>query len=510
MLLVCSSRACLLAAFFVRHDMQPSSYCEERQLYNTSETTLEWKACLIGKISHSARVLFLLTLSYIVCFFTSEPPEFISPKSIRGFLRGLQRTLLAHTTMYQPIGDFADFAHDSPHHSLDSYITIVSGGNKYQFRLSAIHSQLPGLFKAVRRDRGHRKKDRKQFDVVDVINSRFNPSRDVSYIIECAQTILDHVHQLDAGVIPTALFRLLDSYLRRHGTHDDRLHDWKALVKRFAILGKLLDPRVLGCGRDLFDDFSGWFIMHLHTIVKSMPMDAVLDFIHAFERTRRPFTHVLEAMIDNIDSRVENELLYFESKPTYLRSVISARTMHRIHKIIQSNIEGLRIRNRRRLPDPRDWSKDVLIRPGLPSPRHSSHSSRDLVPRVHGPELVSGDEFCRDMLHDLVDFEPERILVQDSHSRPSGRSLIRHGRAHHDVGNGFMACDDDDFSYTDSDSDYNDYPPSPYEYDDHGVGGIVVPPCLMSPYPEPDRFGDGLFDIYDDIVHVPRPVPVMV
>ena len=75
-----------------------------------------------------------------------------------------------------------------------------------------------------------------------------------------------------------------------------------------------------------------------------------------------------------------------------------------------------------------------------------------------------------------------------------------------------MGFDDDDFSYTDFESDYEDHVPSPYEYDDHGVGGLVTPPCLMPPYAEPDRdrFGGGLFDSYDDMVRGPRPVPVMV
>lgn len=479
--------------------MQPSSYCKKAAAARKVHATLEWKACLIRKIfSHPSR--------------SSVPVDY---ELYSLLLRNTGATSLTDMTMYGHRGEPADFAHQSPHHHLhECYILIVSGGNKYQFRLSAIQSQLPGLFKAIRRDRGHRKKDKKrQFDVVDVINSRFNPSRDVSYIIECAQTILDHVHQDDTGAVPTALTRCLDSYLGRHGTHDGRVHDWKALVRRFAVLGKLLAPSVLGCSRELFDVFSGWFIRHSHTIVRSMPIDAVLDFIHAFERTRRPFPEALHSMILHIGPWGEDELLSFESKPTYLRSFISTRTIHRIRKIIYANIDGLRTKDRRRLPDPRDWSPGALVRPGLPSPGHSGRGSRDLVPRVHGAELVSGNDFGRGMLHDIVDFEPERILVQEPYVRPhhgSGRFRTRHGRANPVAGRPFMALDHDDFSYTDSETDDDDYLPSPYEYDDAGVGGRVVPPCLMSPFPEPEGFGGGRLDMFDDMVHAPHPVPIMV
>lgn len=415
--------------------------------------------------------------------------------------------------MYRSRSELADFARGSLHHLHSSSILIVTGADKYQVRLSTIERHLPGLFKTIRRSLGHYPRDTKrQFDLVDLINSRFNPSKEVSYIIECAQTILDHVHQYDTGAVATALFRRLDAYIGHDGPHDARVHNWKALVKQFAVLGKLLDPHVLGCSLELFDDFSGWFKAHSYTIVRSMPIDAVLDFIRAFERTRRPFTDALESMIDSLDSRGEDELLYFDGKPTYLRSFISPRTMHKIRNIILGNIEGLRSRDGRYLPGLHDCNPDVLVRPGLLGRRHYSGSSRDLIPRAQHSELISGDDFCRGMLHDIVDLEPERILVQEPHVGPHlqrRRSRTRHRRGPPRMGGRFGNFGDDEFSYTDSEPDYDDYLPSPYEHDDRGVGGRVVPPCLMSPYEKADGFGVGFFDVYDDVGHAARPLPVM-
>ena len=310
------------------------------------------------------------------------------------------------------------------------------------------------------------------------------------------------------------MFRDLNPYIGHHNAHADRVHNWKALVKRFTTFGKLLDPRVLGCSRELCDDFSEWFISHSHTIVRSMPIDAVLDFIRVFERTRQPFTDALASMINSLNSRGEDELLCLEGQPTYLGRFISSRTRDKIRKLILRNMEGLRTTERRRLPGARGWSPDILVRSGLIHPRYPSGSARDLIPRVHGSELVSGDEFSPEILHDIVDFEPERILVQEPHIRPhlrSGRSQIKHRMAHAIGKGGFESFDDEDIPYTDSEfDDDDDYLPSPYGYDDPGIGGQAVPPCLTPSYPKLDMFRDGFFDTYDDLGHVPRPVPVLI
>ncbi|MCJ1360927.1 hypothetical protein MMC16_000022 [Acarospora aff. strigata] len=394
--------------------------------------------------------------------------------------------------MYRSRSDLADFAFESPHYHHSSKVIVVLGSDKYQLRLSTIQHHLPGLFRNLRRNLKNGSRSRKrQIDLVQIVlSSNIARSRDLtpSDAISCAQTILEHVSQYDTDVIGSALSQRLDTYLRDRGTVGGPLPDWKRLAKVYATMGKLLDPNLLGCGPELFGAFAGWFIDEAPMLVRALPLLSLLDFVHAWEHTHHPIEIPLSTMVANLDPQTTKDLIYLGNGPSYLGSYIYSRTVHRIKAMVYENLGAPTTRDRHHSPA---LDSNILMRPAL-LPRHPSGGGRrDLTPRAHETAVVSGDELCREKLHDIVDFEPERILVKKSRARP-----------HHRAGR-YLAFNNDD------DDDFPADPAWESDYDAHDIGATTGLPCLSSPYDDLRNSAAHLHGLYDTALHGAHGIPVM-
>ncbi|KAI9878879.1 MAG: hypothetical protein M1830_010235 [Pleopsidium flavum] len=387
-----------------------------------------------------------------------------------------------------------------------SKIQVILGSDEYSLKLSTVQRHLPGLYRIFQRDLRHRTSNSKrQIDLLPILSSIVDLRRHAidSNLIACARMILDQVQEYETTALATALFRSLDSHILYRGSHKGPSYGLQNLILRYAGIGRLLDQSVLGCGKELFDTFSGFFIDNSHIIVRDLSLSAVLDFIHALERTAQPMKWTLVSMLEQLDSRKLNELLYLERQPTQLGSYLLARTRNQLRKIIRSATTDSRIRKGDHSPGLPPGSHEMIVRPCA----HPGGGRLELIPRMSGSALVPGDEYSRAALHNIVKDHPERIYVQESHGRHRHRPHRRHHR-HKYPGSpsSYISSGDDDYPYNDSEFDYDICSPCLYGYDDDGFGEMAVS-RYMPPYDDSEDSEGDLYSLYDDIAHGARRIP---
>jgi len=388
--------------------------------------------------------------------------------------------------MHPSRGDLTAFTSNRRH---SNRILVILGSDEYDLRFSTVRLHLPGLYRILRRDLRYRTRDSKRrVDLLLLMASKVDCRRHAidSDLIACARMILGQVREYETAAVATALFRGLGTHLRHRGNHKRPSYGLQNLTIQYAAIGKLLDQSVLGCGKELFHAFSEFFIENSRTIVRDLSLPAVLDFIHALERTTGPTKRALVSMVSHLDSRELNELLYFETMPTHLGSYLSSRTMNQIRKIIQRETTDSRIRKRHRSTVVHPRSGDIIIRPG-------AHPGGSRVELIRGSALVPGDEYPLAALHDIVDDHPERIFVEESpgryHHRPHRH---RHRHKYPPSPSSYISSSDDDYPYTDSELDYDICSPYLYGYDGAGFGELAVPRHMLPPFDDLEESDDDL------------------
>lgn len=396
--------------------------------------------------------------------------------------------------MYSSRGDLTPYG--ARRHS--SRVLLVLGRDEFSLKWSTIRRHLPGLYAILRRKLRHQGRDSdRPFDLLPVLPSKVDLPRHAlaSDIIGCAQMIIEQVHEYETSAVATVLFRGLNQKASLHGLHN--------LVVQYAVIGKLLDHNVLGCGKELFHTFSAFFLENCYRIVRELQLPEILDFIHALERTKQSMRAVLASLVAILDPRALDELSYLEGRPTSLGSFITPRTMHRLREMIHSQMYDTRMRKRHCLPGYRPGS-EVAIRPGALNKRHSSGNGMEIIPRLCGSALMPGDAYSSAALHEIVEMHPERILVEEPYGTHRHRPhRHRHGRGYPPLPSAYTPSFDDGYAYNDSEFDQDVYSPYQYDYDDDPYGEVAVPRHMLTEYDYLEDYED-LYDVYDDVVECPR------
>ncbi len=395
-------------------------------------------------------------------------------------------------------------------------VRLSLGCQQFHISMSTIHHHLPGLSRALRRSWRYRPRDvHRQFDVMSVLpsQSKLPPEISTTDVVTSAQAILGHARKSATKFNARVLSHRFNIYLQ---DRDMPVRDWKDLVKQYVVTGILLDQRVFGCSRELFDAFSDWAIEHAPILVRAMPLAAFLDFIHAWERSRHSASSALESMMSTLDSQTQLDLLYASEKPTYLGQYISSSMVRRLRRIIRNDIANPHHRDWHHRVDRHSHNNYVVSRPTLLGKQYHSTSS---VPRVLGASLVSGEAYSSARLHDMVNHERDRIrIVECGGGRRCGTGRIqsRCPRACHATADGYYPSiydeDDDEFSFSESDSDYDDVDDLGYfpGYDEDVYRPRRPHTHMLSQYADLEDYDDSFGALHHDVVHgIPR-TPIMV